>query len=199
MQRKRTNDLRIATWNIRTMLAPGRMEEIGRELIKHKYDITAIQETRWKGQGEIKKKEYTVYYSGTENRTGQKGTGFIITGKTRESILGFEPVNERICKIRIKGRFRNITLICVYAPTEDAASEEKESFYEEVNNTLRRIPRYDLTILLGDLNAKIGKEDFIRPVSGLYSLHEETNDNGSLLGQLAAANKMIIKSTCFKH
>ena len=71
MQRKRTNDLRIATWNIRTMLAPGRMEEIGRELIKHKYDITAIQETRWKGQGEIKKKEYTVYYSGTENRKAQ--------------------------------------------------------------------------------------------------------------------------------
>lgn len=33
----------------------------------------------------------------------------------------------------------------------------------------------------------------------MYSLHEETNDHGKLLGQLAAANRMIIQSICFKH
>ena len=113
------------------MLAPGKMEEIGREMIKYKYEIVAVQEIRWKGQGEIKKKNYTVYFSGSEGRTGRKGTGFIITGKARKNILGFEPVNDRMCKTRVKGRFRNITT--VYASTEDAEDEEKERFYDEVN------------------------------------------------------------------
>ena len=86
--------LRIGTWNVRSMLAPGKMEEIARELIKFKYDLAAIQEIRWKGQGEIRKKNYTLMCSGSESRTGQRGTGFIITGRVRKSILSFEPCNE---------------------------------------------------------------------------------------------------------
>ena len=34
------------------MLALGKMNENARELIKFKYDLAAIQEIRWKGQGE---------------------------------------------------------------------------------------------------------------------------------------------------
>ena len=161
MQRKRTNDLNVATWNVRTMLAPGKMEEIGREMIKFKYDLIALQEIRWKGQGEMKKKLYTVLYSGNEDRRGNRGTGFIISEKARRNILGFEPINERICKIRIKGKFRNISLLSVYAPTENAEEKEKEGFYSEVCRTIQKIPKYDMTIILGDFNSKIGKEDYM--------------------------------------
>jgi hypothetical protein len=35
------------------------------------------------------------------------------------SILGFQPFNERICKIRIKGKYQNISIVNVHAPTED--------------------------------------------------------------------------------
>ena len=40
-----------------------------------------------------------------------------------------------------------------------------------------------MIILLGDMNAKIGKEDFMIDVSGRNSLLEETSENGKLLGQ----------------
>jgi len=52
---------------------------------------------------------------------------------------------------------------------------------------------------LGGFNAKIGRENFIATVAGKYTLHEVTSENRKRLGQLAARNNMIIKSTCFKH
>ena len=33
--------------------------------------------------------------------------------------IRFEPINERICNMRIKGKFYNMTIVSVYAPTED--------------------------------------------------------------------------------
>jgi hypothetical protein len=38
-----------------------------------------------------------------------------------------------------------------------------------------------------------------RHVIRKYSLHNETTKNGKLLCQLAEANQLIIKSTCFQH
>jgi hypothetical protein len=35
-----------------------------------------------------------------------------------------------------------------------------------------------MKILLGDFNAKVGREDIFRPVIGNESLHEASNDNG---------------------
>ena len=41
-------------------------------------------------------------------------------------ILGFEPISDRICKLRVKGKFYNMTLINIYAPTEHKEDEIKE-------------------------------------------------------------------------
>jgi hypothetical protein len=37
--RKRTNEIRTATWNIRTMYIAGRLQEIAEEVLKYKLDI----------------------------------------------------------------------------------------------------------------------------------------------------------------
>jgi len=98
------------------MLQPGKMMEIADEVLKLGIDLVALQEIRWQGHGEINKKNFTVIYSGPENRTGRYGTGFIISRKVKESILEWEPVNDRLCRIRIRGKFRNLTIISAYAP-----------------------------------------------------------------------------------
>ena len=112
-------DITMATWNVTTVVQPGKMQEMASEMIRNKTDVLALQEMCWKGQGRIDKHEYTVLYSEPENRTGQLGTGFMITSPMRSSLLEFEAVNYRICRIRIKGRYRNVKIISTDAPTED--------------------------------------------------------------------------------
>lgn len=52
-------------------------------------------------------------------------------------------------------------------------------------------------ILLGDFNAKIGREDMYRQTNEKYSLHKESNDNGLRLINLAIAKDLVINSTTF--
>jgi hypothetical protein len=46
-----------------------------------------------------------------------------------------------------------------------------------------------MKILLGDFNAKVGREDIFKPTIGNESLHEITNDYGVLSSQLCHINK----------
>ena len=95
---------------MRTILQVGKMAEIANELMKYDLDITALQEIRWKGYGRIKKPRYILLYSGAEKQ-GEQGVGFIIKRLFENSIIGFEPINARMCKVRIKGKFYNTTVI----------------------------------------------------------------------------------------
>lgn len=70
--------------------------------------------------------------------------------------MGFVPITDRMCRIRIRGRYQKIRLINIHAPTEDAALEVKE---EE----LEKIPKHDKKIIIGDANVEIGKEVYYRP------------------------------------
>ena len=77
------------------MLQVGKLMEIAEELQKWEIDITAIQEVRWKGCGQINKPKYMVYYSGAEKQ-GEHGVGFIVTKKLQNCCMGVEPKNERM-------------------------------------------------------------------------------------------------------
>ncbi|XP_022197016.2 craniofacial development protein 2-like [Nilaparvata lugens] len=180
-------DLKLATWNVQTMLRPGKMMEIAEEMTKFDLDIVALQEIRWQSQGRIEKQNFTMYYSGPETRTGLFGTGFIINKKLKKHILAFDPVSDGICKLRIKCRLRNITIISVHAPTEEKSNDDKEEFYDILKKTVEKSPKYDMKLILGDFNAKVGQETFMADVAGKFSLHEETSDNGRMLGQFAAS------------
>jgi len=195
-------EFNIATWNVRSMLQAGKMEEIADELKKCNIQITALQEVRWPHDGWIKKKNYIVLHSGLKTSKGQHCTGFLITGCATQCIIGFKPTNERMCKLRIKGKFYNMTLISVYAPTEDENklnTEEVERFYNKLSDICDKTPRNDALILLGDFNAKIGKEHSNKRVAGRRTLHDIISENGKKLVQLAIAHNLEISSTKFQY
>jgi hypothetical protein len=45
------------------MLQPGKMNEIGLEITQFGISVVALQEIRWKGQGQINKKIYSLFFS----------------------------------------------------------------------------------------------------------------------------------------
>jgi hypothetical protein len=82
------------------------------------------------------------------------------------------------CHITLKGHWCDIIELNVHAPTEDKDDNIKDSFYEELEQVFDQFPWYRMKILLGDFNAKVGREDISKPVIGNGSLHEASNDNG---------------------
>ena len=57
-----------------------------------------------------------------------------------------------------------LTVIVCYAPAESASAIEKDEFYDKLQDTFNDISLHDGYILLGDLNAQVGKDD-----KGLWS------------------------------
>ena len=84
------------------------------QIVGSQIQIVALQEIRWRGYGLLKKDRYSIYYGCKPNTTGQAGTGFIIQKSAMNKILGFEPISDRICKLRVKGKFYNMSLINIY-------------------------------------------------------------------------------------
>jgi len=64
------------------------------------------------------------------------------------------------------------------APTEDKSDDSKDSFYKELDRVLDHFPKYHMKILLGDFNAKLGREDIFKPTVRNEILHQDSNDNG---------------------
>lgn len=60
--------------------------------------------------------------------------------------------------MEIQAEWFNIILINCYAPTEDKDKETKNDFYKQLEALYDTIPQNMVKIVLGDLNAKIGKE-----------------------------------------
>jgi hypothetical protein len=56
-----------------------------------------------------------------------------------------------------------------------------------------------MKILLGDFNAKVGRENIFKPTIGKESLHQDSNDKGVRVVNFATAKNLVVKSTMFPH
>jgi len=56
-----------------------------------------------------------------------------------------------------------------------------------------------MKILLGDFNAKVGRENIFKPTIGQESLHQDSNDNGVRLVNFATSQNLVVKNTMFRH
>ena len=56
-----------------------------------------------------------------------------------------------------------------------------------------------MKILLGDFNAKLGRENFFQTTIGNESLHKDSNNNGVRIVTFATSKNQVVKSTMFSH
>jgi len=56
-----------------------------------------------------------------------------------------------------------------------------------------------MKILLGDFNAKVGRENIFKPTIGNESLHQDSNDNGVRIVNFATYKNLVVKRTMFRH
>jgi exonuclease III len=99
------------------------------------------------------------------------GTGFFVHKRIILAVKRAEFVSDRMSYIILTGRCCHIIVLNVHAPTEDKTDDVKDSFYEELERVFDKFPKYQMKILLGDFNAKVGREDIFKPTIGNESSH----------------------------
>ncbi|XP_058827596.1 uncharacterized protein LOC131687520 [Topomyia yanbarensis] len=118
-----------------------------------KFDIVALQDVCWKGSTvRIFRGNHTIYQSC--GNTHELGTAFMVVGQMQKRVIGWWPVSDRMCRLRIKGRFFNINIINVHSPHLGSSDDDKDEFYTQLEREYDRCPRHDFKIVIGDLNAR---------------------------------------------
>ncbi|KAI4458826.1 endonuclease/exonuclease/phosphatase superfamily [Holotrichia oblita] len=120
---KGKTEFKIGTWNIQGSNQDADKLHLLREILKqYKIDFCAVQEMKRKEGVTIEIGDYILMTSGCEDAVF--GVGIMIHKKWKAKIKKFEPVSSRISLTRVKGKYRNITLINVHAPTEGKDMED---------------------------------------------------------------------------
>ena len=70
-------------------------------------DLVALQEIRWLGNGTLEKKNCVTFYSCNPVRH-VFGVGFYVNSRFLSNILCFEPVTNRLCWFRVRGKYKII-------------------------------------------------------------------------------------------
>ena len=103
----------------------------------------------------------TIYQSGGETR--ELGTAFMVPGAMQQRVMGWWPVNEGICRLRIRVRFFILSNINVHSTHLRSTDDKKEAFYTQLEREYYRCPKHNVKVVFGDLNAQVGQEEAYKP------------------------------------
>ena len=92
--------------------------------------------------------------------------------------------------VHFQGKSFNITVIQVYAPTNNAKEAEIEWFYEDLQDLLELTPKIDVLFIIGDWNAKVGSQE-IPEVIRKFGLRVQ-NEAGQRLTEFCQKNTLVV-------
>ena len=176
---------------------------IALELERYGIDIAALSETRLSGEGSLTEDGggYTFYWRGhPEGQPRQHGVGLAIRSELMEKIVEAPNfINERLMTLRIplvKGEYA--TVLSCYAPTLTSEENQKDAFYEQLHQALSGIDKDDKIILMGDFNARVGKEASVWDGAIGGNGVGKMNSNGLRLLTLCCEFNLTISNTIFR-
>ena len=98
--------------------------------------------------------------------------------------------------VYFQGKIFNITVIQVYALTNNAEEAEVEWFYEELQDLLELTPPKSVIFIIGDWNEKVGGQE-IPGVTGKFGLGVELSRTKG--NRVCQESTLIIANTLFQQ
>lgn len=194
------NKYKIATWNVRGLNEIGKIENVMNEMKNMNIDILGVSETFLQGTGDFTTnlptgERFRTMYSGGD--ISRKGTAFICNERTATHVTNILPISERIIAINVQASPANIFIIQCYAPNLATDDEEKEAFYDDLRETIKKKKYQEVLILTGDFNAKVGNQK-VDDVIGPYGLGIR-NSAGELFINFCHENNLFVCNTWFQQ
>ena len=119
-------------------------------------DILGIRELKWTGMGEFNSDDLYIYYCGQESL--RRNGIAIVNKRVQNAVIGCNLKNEE-WSLRFQSKSFNITVIQVYAPTNNAEKAEVKWFYEDLQDLIELTPPKDVFVIIGDWNAKVRSQE----------------------------------------
>ena len=139
--------LHIGTWNVRTLYQAGKLKNALKAMDNMKLDLLGISECTWTDDGTIVKDDHIMIYSGGKEH--KNGVGIIMRKKIARSLIGYWATSERVIMVKLQGKPFNISIIQIYAPTQDHEDEEIELFYDEIQTAIKNVKTDDILCVIG--------------------------------------------------
>ena len=177
--------------------------QVAAEMRNYNLTILGISEKRWTGSGQQRiATGELLLYSGYEkdNAPHTQGVVLMLSKTAQTALTRWKAHGPRILKATFQTKKQKIYMdvIQCYAPTNDSNEDVKEEFYS-ILSTIFNCPRPNITIMMGDFNAKIGSNNRgYEEIKGQHGLRE-MNDNGERFTDLCALSNLVIEGSVFQH
>ncbi|XP_065450154.1 uncharacterized protein LOC135983272 [Chrysemys picta bellii] len=179
---------KLGFWNVRTMNETGKLAQFPAEMRHYSLYILGVRESRWTGSRRLTAAPgETLLFSGWDDGQHHEGVAILLKKGVERSLLERKSISSRLMRARLKGKHNTITLIQCYAPTNDSDKEVK------------RGPCHNLIIVMGDLNAKVGKDNTNNDRAMGRHGCGTMNENGERLVDVCNMNDLVIGGTLFQH
>ena len=148
----------VGAWNVRSHFAVGKAAQVAREMEMNRCEIIVLSEMRWGGLERIKLTTgQTLLFSCRKDNLHRQGVGMLMSGNATKALVSWKLVNERIITARFYSKYAKTTMTQIYARTEDSSEEDKDDCCEQLQTVINTIPKHDIKVIIGDLNAKVGE------------------------------------------
>ena len=146
--------------------------------------------------GEFNSDDLYIYYCRQESLR-RNGVAIMVNKRVRNAVLGCNLKNDRMISVCFQGKPFHITVIQVYAPTNNAEEAEVEQFYEELQDLLELTPKKDVLFIIGHWNAKVGSQE-TPGLTGKFGLRVQ-NEAQQRLIEFCQENTLVIANTLFQQ
>ncbi|XP_037106123.1 LOW QUALITY PROTEIN: craniofacial development protein 2-like [Syngnathus acus] len=154
------------------------------------------------GEVKLASGEYILYSGHAEEAAPHtEGVALMLSKEAQQALIGWEPISSRIITARFHTTHKriNLQIIQCYGPTNNAEEEMKDNFYNQLQHLRQSRKEKDLTLLMGDINAKMGNNNNGYELAmGRHGLGT-MNENGERFSDICADTNLVIGGTIFPH
>ena len=135
--------------------------------------------------------------SGVDERCrAREGVAIMIKGRLWGKVSEYKCVSSRLMWMRMKVAGGKIVIVGAYGPGMEKSENERETFWEMLNECLSRFRENKRIVQLGDLNAKVGDQERVGVIgrNGVPGI----NQNGERLLEMCTERRLIVRNTWFQ-